>query len=378
MIIQRLFILFAERFPSEKAAALFVAENARAFTTFVPVTIVVPRRLGRHAGDAHATYGLPSSVRVVYLPTLDLFRVPLLSYVAFFIHMACFSFVTWWYLIVVSRPGDVVTTNDPVLGFLASWYSPVIYEVHDFPDNFLFLYRWLCARSALLIATNQWKRKELIVRFGLSESKVVMERNGVDVAQFAPQDKQYARRVLGLPPDRHIVIYTGHLYGWKGVDTLAAAARLVPDMDVYVVGGTEEDKGRYVAAHQDILTLHVVGHRPHSEIPLWLAVADVLVLPNTAHEEISSHYTSPMKLFEYMASGRPILASNIPSIAEVLPVHAGYFFCPDDPDSLAFSIREIVADSKEAGRRAQRAHVLVEDLSWEKRAARIVARLKNV
>jgi len=80
----------------------------------------------------------------------------------------------------------------------------------------------------------------------------------------------------------------------------------MPVCEFYFVGGTSATYWRYrkeyVAAN-----MHFVGHVPHEEIPAWQAAADMLIIPNTAQQEISTHYTSPMKLFEYMASERPSL-----------------------------------------------------------------------
>ena len=68
----------------------------------------------------------------------------------------------------------------------------------------------------------------------------------------------------------------------------------------------------------ELQRVRLVGYVPPGEVPLWLAAADVLALPNSAGEAISARYTSPLKLFEYMAAGRGIVASDLPSLREVL------------------------------------------------------------
>jgi glycosyltransferase involved in cell wall biosynthesis len=77
-------------------------------------------------------------------------------------------------------------------------------------------------------------------------------------------------------------------------------------------------------------------------MPVWQKAADVLVIPNTAKEKISKYYTSPMKLFEYLASEKPIAASNIPSIKEIYESEPVHFFNPDDAVSLANIINSIL------------------------------------
>lgn len=309
------------------------------------------------------------------MPNIDLFGVPVLGTIAFPLSYGLFSLASLLYLLVRLRKGDLVETNEPLPAFFATLLSRnVIFEMHDFPQRYLFMHKLLFRRSRFVIVTNEWKRNKLESQFGIPKEKLIMERNGVDVAQFAAQNRAAARDTLGLPDDMTMVLYTGHLYGWKGVDTLAQAATLLPESQIYIVGGTTHDLAQFKNRHIDVPNLHVVGHRPHAEMSLWQAAADVLVLPNTAKEEISTHYTSPMKLFEYMASERPIVASDVPSIAEALPSDAGYFATPDDPVSFAEVIQQALSDPQVAERTA-RARAVALEHSWDARATRIMNRV---
>ena len=106
-------------------------------------------------------------------------------------------------------------------------------------------------------------------------------------------------------------------------------------------------------------------------MPLSLKSADVLVLPNSNREKLSRAYTSPMKLFEYMASGRPIVASDVPSLREILDETNCYFFTPDDPESLAQVVITTI-NNPEAQKKADKARKDVEKYSWDKRAVAIM------
>ena len=142
-----------------------------------------------------------------------------------------------------------------------------------------------------------------------------------------------------------MVAYTGHFYRWKGADTLAATAPLLPaSWEVHLVGGIGDDLRR-LEALADGERLHVRGHLPQRDAALYVAAADVVVLPNSGHSDISVAYTSPLKLFEYLASGRPLVASDLPSIREVIEPdeHALIVRLGDDPDlahRLAASARD--------------------------------------
>jgi glycosyltransferase involved in cell wall biosynthesis len=360
----RIYFLFHGRFPSEKAAALYVSEYARSLTPYAHVTILAPARRGRTD-----TFSIPEGITVSYLPAIDLFPLP----GAFLASQATFAISAWTRVLSKLTQDDLVIANDLPLGLLATRSrARVVYEVHDFPERWLSFYRALFERAAFIMATNEWKKRELMERYRLPEGKVLMERNGVDLASFAGHERQAARSALALP-EGPLVVYTGHLYGWKGTDTLAEAARLVPSAQFYFVGGTQEDVADYRKRYADAPNCHFVGHRPHAEIPQWQAAADVLVLPNTAREPLSARYTSPMKLFEYLASGTAVVASRIPSITEVVSEESAYLVAPDAPEALAAGINEPLAHAEEREKRAHAARALAASFSWEARAKRLVA-----
>lgn len=371
----RLNLIYHGRYPSEKAASLFAAKSAEAFAdTGAEVTLVVPRRLGRVRTDPYNYFHIRKNFKTVLLPTIDLYLVPVIGRLAHHVSYIAFTVSLAIYLIFSRTRGMWVYSNEsfPLLAttFLT---SRTVYEVHDFPERSLWMYRWLFARVTLVLATNEWKAKELNEKFGVPREKIIVEPNAVDLTPYenAPS-REKAREKLGLPSGAKIAVYTGHLYAWKGVDTLAEAAMLMPGMQVYIVGGTDHDLTSY-RSRFNTPNLHFVGRRPHDEMPLWQKAADVLVLPNTAKEEISARYTSPMKLFEYMASGTPIVASDLPSIREITGEDKVLFVLPDNNQAIVDGILEVLKDYRE--HRSKRAVEWVREHTWEKRARRITARL---
>ena len=111
---------------------------------------------------------------------------------------------------------------------------------------------------------------------------------------------------------------------------------------VVFVGGTLNDIKNFKKKYIESKNILFTGYKEHKEIPIWQKSADVLVLPNTAKEKISKYYTSPMKLFEYMASKRAIIASDIPSIRELVNDDMVYFVEPDNPLKLSNGIKDLV------------------------------------
>jgi glycosyltransferase involved in cell wall biosynthesis len=120
------------------------------------------------------------------------------------------------------------------------------------------------------------------------------------------------------------------------------------------------------------------GLVPPPRVPELLARADVLVLPNPA-SAISTRFTSPLKLFEYMAAGRPIIASDLPAIREVIePEVHGLLVPPGDPEALASAISRMLDDSQLRDRLARAARTRVDDYTWDRRGERLEALLADV
>lgn len=371
----RLFLIFHGRYPSEKAASLFAAKSAEAFANAgADLTLIVPERLDRDATNPYEYYGIPKNFETAYVKTIDLFSVPVLGPLAFSVSYLVFAGTTLSYLLVHADRSDAIYSNEALPLLIASlFFKNTTYEMHDFPEKKKWFYRLLFNRVGKIIATNRWKAGELQRRFRVAKDKIVIEPNAVDLSEYEElPTRKDARAQLNLP-EGPIALYTGHLYPWKGVDTLAEAARLMPEVTVYVVGGTEERVEYFRTKYRDIANLRVIGHRPHAEIALWQRAADVLVLPNTAKEEISAHYTSPMKLFEYMASGTPIVASKLPSIEEITEDKRAILVEPDNPQLLAEGIHDALHTGDSM--RTANARSWVEDHTWMPRARRIITAL---
>ena len=135
-----------------------------------------------------------------------------------------------------------------------------------------------------------------------------------------------------------------------------------------IIGGEHE---QVTSLQSKYPRVRFLGFRPYRELADNQAAADVLILPNTGKDEISALFTSPLKLFTYMASGRPIVASDLPSIREVLDESCAYFVPPDDAQALARAIAAALKDSA-AQQKAARARELVVSYTWAARAKKIL------
>lgn len=360
------------RYPSEKAGSAFSMKSCEAFADLgYDVELWAPRRKNHIKGDPFSYHNVKRNFRLVQLPAFDISGLS--SH--FFLILSLTFAVSLFFYATCRRLSLAIFYSHEEFGLflLTLRFSRTVYEIHDFPGKNP-LYRMLLSRVWKIVVTNNWKKNELVRRFRISEQKTLAIPNAVDVEQFtSAPERAEARAKLALPENENSVVYTGHLYSWKGVDTLLEAVKkMLPEqVRLYMVGGTEKDVREYREQYKALHNVVFTGMRPHEEIPLWLRAADILVLPNTAKENISKYYTSPMKLFEYMASGTPILASDLPSIREIVGDAEAVFFEPDNPASLAEKIGFMLLHADEMEKRRARTSESVLRYTWPKRAKAI-------
>jgi glycosyltransferase involved in cell wall biosynthesis len=156
------------------------------------------------------------------------------------------------------------------------------------------------------------------------------------------------------------------LYKWKGLDIFLESAKLFDQSFLFIAIGGTKDEIKTITSVGISSNVRLVERVNNSNIPKYLKSADVLVIPNRSGDIISEKYTSPMKLFEYMASGVPIVASDLPSIREIINDSNGILVGPDNAELLSQGINLALLPSNT---RAQKA---LEDVkskySWGKRA----------
>lgn len=233
-----------------------------------------------------------------------------------------------------------------------------------------------------VIAATNPLRTEIMRDYAVSREKILYAPCGVNFERFGIDTSQVeARTTLGLPQDVKIILYVGHLFPVKGVDVLFDAHQFLNEKEIiYFVGGTDEDIERFKHTWRDAgspKNIVIVGRKSHGDIPLWLRAADILSIPNTAKEAAGAIESSPSKLIEYMASGRPIVASDVPGIRDVLSEEMGYFVEPDSAKAIADMVREVFASPGDAELRAIRAREAAKKLSWSGRAKSITAFMKE-
>ncbi|MFN0205433.1 MAG: glycosyltransferase family 4 protein [Planctomycetota bacterium] len=255
-------------------------------------------------------------------------------------------------------PGALVHCREVEVGALLSKrkHPYYLFEAHSIPGN-RFRKAWM--RRALdgalgIVTITHALADDVAAEFNISRNDICVVPDAYDPAGFVNLPSRDAARqqleLLGYKTraEDFYVVYAGHLFAWKGVDTLVEAARLAPRIQFRLVGGLPGDVARVRANVEklQIKNVEVLGHRAPSEIPLHLAAADIITIPNSAKQQISARHTSPLKLFEAMAAGRAIVASDLLSLREVLADgRNARLVAPDDPGPLAAAILQLAGDA---------------------------------
>ncbi|MBI2639334.1 MAG: glycosyltransferase family 4 protein [Candidatus Sungbacteria bacterium] len=383
---KELFLIFHGRFPGEKAAAVFAAKNAEAFADAgVSVTFLAPRRLGRSRNTPAEFYGVKNNFKVVYLPTIDLLFLPFFKRLAFAASYIVFSKMVLLYLLFFAKKDAVVYSNEALPLLFASLRFPnTVYEVHDFPRNTRF-YKTLFRRVRFAVVTNRWKQGRIAELFDVPAERLFYEPNAVDVESFSGAGNGVLlRKSYDIPEETFLIGYAGSLRTMdmeKGVGTLFSAMKLLgPDFKALIIGGSKEDADYYkrMASGMGIeRKLIFTGWVKHSSVPQYLKMCDVLISPFPKNDHYN-FYMSPMKIFEYMASGVPIVASDLNSIREIIDDASAFLVEPENAEALAEGINRAVTDRTESRRRAVRALEIAGDHTWKKRTERIIGRLSTL
>jgi len=365
----KLLYIANKRLPTEKAYGLQIVAMCKAFArTGAEVKLVAPSRRGPQGDDVLSYYDASgftfSRVRTPEFYPGGIFERP-----AFWVRQLLSAKLLAWH--VWRSDAHIVYTRDEGVAILVALGKRVVLEMHSYSAHRRPLYLLLRLFGVRLVCITQG----LADRFsaaGFPSDRILVAPDGVDLAPYEEAlPRSEARRRVHLSADMPIALYAGHLYDWKGAHVLAEATPKIDGIVVFV-GGTDADVASFKSKYGHIPNIMLVGHRPHGEISDWLRAADVLVLPNTGEREISRLYTSPLKMFEYMASGVPIVASDLPSIREVLNDGAAVLMPPGDSDALADAVNGIFKNPASAKERAKKARQEVSRYTWLARARHIV------
>lgn len=233
--------------------------------------------------------------------------------------------------------------------------------------------RLILASTTLIVAVSA-ELRDMLIANGVEAAKVLVVPNGVDVQLFAPAGPS-RRNGLG---DKVVIGFVGSLKPWHGIELLADAFRRLgsdPRYHLLVVGHGPLAKVVEALSAELPGRVTLAGAVAHGEVPPYLRAMDIAVAPYPLLERF---YFSPLKVLEYMAAGRAVVASRIGQLQDLVRSgQTGLLVEPGDPQALAEAIQRLASDEalrralgEAAATEARRAH------RWTDRAALIVDRVE--
>jgi glycosyltransferase involved in cell wall biosynthesis len=360
--------------PSDAANSVHVVKMTQAFASAgCDVVLYSPeykRRQKRVNLDVFDYYGVSKIFEHRPIPFISLPKMRRLSHIFFLIIK-----------IKLFKPNLVYTRDLRSALTLSRLGARIVFERHDSfgphdMASFHTFRRLLKSKNlSFVVVISAALKGELCKLFDVDDAKFIVAHDGADAV---PKNTTHA-----LPPsDKIRVGYAGHLYSGRGVDIIGATAALMPNVEFHLVGGTDQDVKAWKGKFIDTKNLYFHGHVRPAEVSAYLNSFDILLAPYQEKVAVSggggdtSKWMSPLKIFEYMASGKPMIVSDLPVLREVLTHGENSLLCqPSDVEEWAKAIRALINDPLSARKISDRALGDFESrYSWKARAEYILSK----
>ena len=292
-------------------------------------------------------------------------------------HLFCGLTIVWRRAF---RDADLVYTRNLWVAWLAVRCGRRVVFDHyrpwpeQIPPLQWWIYRLICDRRFVVnICHSEYTRRRYL-ELGVPAAKLRCVHTG-----FEPRSRPGARPPeLAATPDAggaraRTVVYTGRLNHKKGLDVVIEAARRLPDHAFILVGSAGD--GPIEALARPLANVRIVPWQTPEALAQYLAAATVLLIPPSSKPlTVFGSTVLPLKVFNYLAAGRPIVAGDTPDLREVLRHDENAWLCrPDCPEALVEAIRTVTSDARLADRLAATALADSREYTWTRRADRIAA-----
>lgn len=380
------------RIPTEKAHGMQIIKMSEAFSAAgIGLELVLPKRLnepeykGKNIFDHYRIKKNFQIKKLLILDPIFLLRLPAGIYIKF---QALFFIISlFWYLLFKKDKNQYVfyTRDEYLLPVLQLFSKRVIWEGHSVSKNKSKYLKYFKRCGRIIVLTDQLKQK--LLELGLDQVKILVAPDAVDLSVFAIKlTRQQARKELNLPPDKLILGYTGSFKtkgADKGIEGILKALKTLSanykNLVFIAVGGNQED----ISYYQKLARQHNLAHKvlflapvSQNQLAIFQKAFDVLLMPFPKTEHYA-YFMSPMKMFEYMAAERPIVATDLPSVREVLNQNNSILVKPDDPQDLARGISQVITDKKLVQNLSNQAAGDVKQYTWDRRAQNIIQVLNS-
>ncbi len=304
------------------------------------------------------------------------------------------------YHIVRNSPGDIYHAHDFNTLPVAWWAKKrlggkLVYDSHELfverntptPSSYISKYMigkieaFLIHKCDVVITVNESIAKELAHRYGIERPRVLMN------APPSPKEPRFdpersLRATLGISGQYKILLYSGGITFGRGLSQVIEAIEYLPYCHLVIMGYGAESYIEYlkdVAAKEGVSSrVSFFGPVPSEEVTAFASTADLGIAP-IENRCLSYYYCSPNKLFEYIAAGLPVVASNFPELKRIIEGYGlGTTFDPEDPRDIARAINEVLSDPVKYEEMRQNALNAAKIFNWENESEKLLAIYKSL
>jgi len=362
--------------PSRTANSIHVMKMCQAFAkNGHEVILFAPEnRAGREPGieDVFSFYGVEKCFEIQYLPLLPVKGKGLI-----------YGFLAAQKAKLLHP--DLVYGRDLPGCFFASFLNiQVVFESHAPIEGFIYcwIFRKLIRRAVFqkMVVITHALKDYYSERYPLLSGNIIVAPDGADPVSEHAEPIEFPNKGKRLQ-----VGYVGHLYKGKGMEVISDLLIRCDWADFHIVGGIEEDImywKKHIGNHKNVI-FH--GFVPHPETLKFILAFDIALLPNQKYVSVFGggsdigKWTSPMKLFEYMAAGKAIICSDIPVLREVIIDGSNALLCdPNDIESWERMLIYLYENDDERVRLGRNAkEKLIFNYSWRSRAQNVLNNFKS-
>lgn len=380
----RIYYVMPIRVPSEKAHTFQIVKMCEGLANCKnEVTLLIGKRRNfpeLRKIDPFSYYNLKRNFQIKKVNIPDLiwlnnYLPKRLHYIMVFFYTFILGMIAFIYC--KKKGVGLVLTRDSRVAYIMSFFFKTVYEVHSYSKNKLerFMEKSAYKRLAVMIVLTKHLRDRYL-SIGFDSSKIKVIADGVDLEMFDIRvSKEEAKRRVGFREDEKIIGYIGNFLTLdmeKGLVELILSSRYikVDNYKIVMVGGVAEVIKRY----EELIEREGLERdkfifwerKVHREMPLLLKSFDCCAMPFPWTEHFA-YYMSPLKMFEYMASRRPIITTDLPSIREILDEECSVIVSVGDVEALGEGISKILIDEDFAMKLADEAYKRVLRYTWEER-----------
>ncbi len=271
--------------------------------------------------------------------------------------------------VYIFKPDIIYTRNIAIAWIMRLFGIQTIYEIHKPFETKTgdFIFKKI-SKKIKIVSISQAIKNFIIEKYNLDDKKILVAHDGVFLEDFSAikePKNELRKKYLGLSENDFVVLYQGSFQEGKGVDIILEVSKILPEIKFVLIGGSNPNPQE---KYNNVVFLE---KKKPNKIPYLIKSADILILPNTKRLPYWK-FTSPLKMFDYMATEVPIIASDLGSIREVLNDKNSFLFNPENIDDLKEKILFIKNNYSLAQEKSRQALNDVKKYTWQERVDNIL------